>query len=260
MVQLTDTQLDAWRRDGWLRLPGMLPPDTVADVDRWVGDLVEWSKAGQPGLHHYEQTDHGPTLARTELFADDHDGLGGFVRGDLIGDVPAQLFGEPAVLFKEKVNYKQPGGAGFAPHQDAPAYRFVDHHISVMVPLDPATVASGCLYFAPGQHGGLLPTDERGRVADDVVQRLAWEPVEAEPGDLLFFDSYAPHRSGTNTTERDRRGLYLTYNAASDGDVRDRYYADKLAEFDREGGTFADQRVRISIVDDFLGRPADPVR
>ena len=69
MVQLTDTQLDAWRRDGWLRFPGMLPPDTVADVDRWVGDLVEWSKAGQPGLHHYEQTDLGPTLARTELFA-----------------------------------------------------------------------------------------------------------------------------------------------------------------------------------------------
>ena len=61
------------------------------------------------------------------------------------------------MLYKEKVNYKHPGGAGFAPHQGAPAYRFVDHHVSCMVPLDPATEASGCLWVAAGHDRG-LPT------------------------------------------------------------------------------------------------------
>ena len=76
-----------------------------------------------------------------------------------------------------------------------------------------------------------------------------------QPGDVLVFDSYVPHRSDTNTTDVARRALYLTYNRASAGDHRERYYRDKAAEFAAADGTFGGDRVRISISDDFLGRP-----
>jgi hypothetical protein len=108
---------------------------------------------------------------------------------------------------------------------------------------------------APGYAAGRFPTDERGRIAEETAARLEWQPVPLEPGDLLFFDSYTPHYSDTNTTARPRRAAYLTYNAASLGDHRDRYYADKRAEFARAGDDFDGERVRISITDDFLGRP-----
>ena len=91
---------------------------------------------------------------------------------------------ERPVLFKEKINYKQPGGGGFAPHQDATAYRFVDHHISCMVPLDPATPASGCLYVAPGYAAGRLSTDERGRIAEE-TPRGDVEPEGAPRGSVI---------------------------------------------------------------------------
>ena len=259
-MELSAEQRRAWKTRGWLALRDTLDAETVRRLAEGVTELASWAERGGAALHHFEQTDRGPALARSERFADEHEALGAFVRGDTIGGVLARLFGEPAVLFKEKVNYKQPGGAGFAPHQDATAYRFVDHHISVMVPLDPSTVRSGCLYFAPGHTRGALETDERGRIAEPVADGLAWEPVEAGPGDLVFFDSYAPHKSGTNESERARRALYLTYNAASQGDFRARYYADKESEFAREGETFGDERVRISITDDFLGRPVEPGR
>ena len=256
---LTPEQQASWQARGWLRLPGVLAPDLAAALDAWVGEVAGWAERSDgPGLHHHEQTDDGPALARTEHFADDHDGLGAFVRHDeVLVEVLTELFGEPPVLFKEKVNYKHPGGGGFAPHQDATAYRFVDHHISVMVPVDPATEASGCLWFADGHEAGELPTNGRGRITDEVVEQLEWYPLEVEPGDVVFFDSYAPHRSDTNTTDRARRVLYLTYNAASAGDFRATYYADKLAEFGGADGTFDRQRVRMSINDDFLGRPVD---
>ena len=32
-------------------------------------------------------------------------------------DVVSDLFDEPAVLFKEKINFKLPGGGGFLAHQ-----------------------------------------------------------------------------------------------------------------------------------------------
>jgi hypothetical protein len=243
----------SWEARGWARLPDHVPSVEVDGLCRAVDELNGWADAGGPGLHHFEQTEYGPAIARSEYFADEHEVLGGFVRGERLGSVLADLFGEAAVLFKEKVNYKHPGGGGFAPHQDATAYHFVDHHISVMVPLDEATVASGCLWFAAVRPDGPIPADGRGRVPEAVVETMEWVPVEVEPGDIVF-DSYAPHYSETNTTGRPRRALYLTYNAASRGDFRDRYYRDKLAEFDREGATFGDERVRISISDDFLGQ------
>ncbi len=254
-VELALSDVAAFRRDGWLVLRGVLNQEQLTELDSAVGRLQHWSDNDGPGLHHFEQTDAGAVLARSEDFVPHDDMLHHFVCDGLIVEVLAALFAEPAVLFKEKINYKYPGGGGFAPHQDATAYRFVDHHISCMVPLDPATTASGCLYVAPGYQAGQLPTDDRGRIEESTAAHLDWRPVPLEPGDLLFFDSYTPHYSETNTTARPRRAAYLTYNATSRGDHRRRYYDDKHEEFSRAGGDFAGERVRISISDDFLGRP-----
>jgi ectoine hydroxylase-related dioxygenase (phytanoyl-CoA dioxygenase family) len=247
--------VEAFQRDGWLVVRGALTLSQLDALDAAIGTLERWAVDGGAGMHHFEQTDAGAVLARSEDFIHDDDVLHSFVCGGIIVEMLGKLFGDEAILFKEKINYKQPGGGGFAPHQDATAYRFVDHHISCMVPLDPATLESGCLYVAPGFEAGQLPTDERGRIDDAAAAGLAWQPVLLEPGDLLFFDSYTPHYSNTNTTTRARRAAYLTYNAASLGDHRDRYYADKRAEFERHGADFGGERVRISISDDFLGRP-----
>ena len=246
-----------WNRDGWLVVDDAIDEATLDDLRGAVADLERWASTGGPGLHHFEEANGGPSLARSERFADVHAALGRFVRSGVAPDVVAAVLGEPAVLFKEKVNYKLPGGAGFAAHQDAAAYRFVDHHVSVMVPIDPATVDNGCLWFARGHGHGRLDTDARGRLTDDVVARLDWQPVEVEPGNVVVFDSYAPHRSETNHTDAPRRTLYLTYNAARSGDFRDRYYADKEAEFAASASAFDSGNARISISDDFLGRPAE---
>jgi ectoine hydroxylase-related dioxygenase (phytanoyl-CoA dioxygenase family) len=122
------------------------------------------------------------------------------------------------------------------------------------VPVDRATVESGCLEFATDHPEVVLP-HEAGRIDPAWVGSATWEPLEAAPGDVVVFDSYVPHRSDTNRSDRPRRVLYLTYNAASRGDHRDRYYADKRAELAAAGERGESGHVRISINDDFLGRP-----
>lgn len=250
---LTPEQLAAYERDGYLALRSVLPTERVAEIGAWVDEVATWADTGGPGLHHFEQTDAGPALARSEDLIDHHPGLRTLLTEGLVPDLAATLLGEPAALYKEKVNYKQPGGAGFAPHQDAPAYRFVDFHVSCMLPLEPATEASGCLWVADGHPHEVLAMDGLRGLSAEVVAALEWHPVELRPGDLLWFDSYVPHRSGTNVTDVPRRALYLTYNAASAGDFRDTYYEDKQATFAGLDGE-AD-RARLSITDDFLGRP-----
>ncbi len=252
-MTLTGAQREGWEGDGYLVLREALDPARVAEVAGWVEEVAAWAAHDGPGLHHHELTDDGPALARSEDLIGHHAGLRGLLTEGLVPELAAALLGEPAVLYKEKVNYKQPGGAGFAPHQDAPAYRFVDFHVSCMLPLEPATESSGCLWVADGRPRDVLPMDGLRGLSDDVVAGLDWHPVELVPGDLLWFDSYVPHRSGTNVSDLARRALYLTYNAASAGDFRTTYYEDKEATFDGLDGE--GDRARLSITDDFLGRP-----
>ncbi len=256
---LTDEQRANFARDGWLVLRGALSEAEVASLQVWAAQVADWAFIDGPGLHHFEETDGGTRLARSEDLVPHHPGLRRFICDDAVIAWVGALLDEPAVLYKEKINFKQPGGAGFAPHQDATAYRFVDHHISVMVPVDPSTVDNGCLAFAHGHDRGILP-NERGRIAPSVAETLDWRDVEVAPGDVVLFDSYAPHKSGTNRSSASRRALYLTYNALSAGDHRARYYADKEAEFASEGGSFDGERARISVNDDFLGKHAERPR
>jgi hypothetical protein len=244
--------VEHFRRAGWL-VTRTLDDGEVRQVQAWVDEVAGWPDEG-PWLHYRELTDDGPQLCRTENFVPHHDGLRALLTDGPMLEVASALLGEPAVLYKEKINYKLPGGAGYSPHQDAHAYRFVDVHVSCMVAIDDATVTNGCLEVVSCAHGELLPVDDRGCIPHDVVAGLAWTPVEVRAGDTLWFHSRTPHRSGPNRSLVPRRAMYPTYNATSAGDLRAEYYAAKRAELAAAGAGDGD-RVAVSLIGDFEGRP-----
>ncbi len=243
-----------FRRNGWL-LTRTLDDEGVRDLRAWVDEIAGWPDDGDGWLHHREQTDDGPKLCRSENLIPFHDGMRALLTSGELEATASALLGEPAVLYKEKINYKLPGGAGYAPHQDAPAYPFVASHVSCMVAIDDATTANGCLEVVSGMHAELLPMDDGGCVRADVVESMDWATVEVDAGQTLWFHSRTPHRSGPNSSPLARRALYPTYNALSEGDLRADYYAEKLAAFAAEAA--GDERVRVSLIGDFQGRPVD---
>lgn len=243
--------VEHFRTKGWL-LTQTLDADQVTQLRAWVDEVAAWPDDGDGWMHHRELTDEGPKLCRSENFVPFHDGLRALLTAGSMLDTASALLGEPAVLYKEKVNYKLPGGAGYAPHQDAPAYPFIDAHVSCMVAVDDATEANGCLEVVEAMHHEVLATDEGGCVHPDLVAQLTWRAVEVPAGATLWFHSRTPHRSGPNRSPQSRRALYPTYNARSEGDLRAAYYAEKLARFRAEGGR-ADGKVQVSLINDFQG-------
>ncbi|HEY1737263.1 MAG TPA: phytanoyl-CoA dioxygenase family protein [Acidimicrobiia bacterium] len=225
----------------------------VAAIRSAVDEIAAWPDDGDGWLHYRELTDHGPRLCRTENFVPFHAELGALLTDGPMLTVASALLGEPAVLYKEKINYKLAGGAGYAPHQDGLAYRFVDALVSCQIAVDAASLDNGCLEVVSGMHHEVLATDDRECIAPEVVASLDWTPVEVQPGHAVWFHSLTPHRSGPNATERDRRALYPTYNARSAGDLRAAYYARKQAEF--ADGTARAADVPVSLIGDFQGRP-----
>jgi len=99
--------------------------------------------------------------------------------------------------------------------------------------------SNGCLEVARGRHReGLLGPE--WKPLDEEATPLDFRPFPSQPGDAMFFDSFAPHRSGPNLTDHQRRVLYVTYNRASEGDQRAAYHDDKYRSFppdiEREAG------------------------
>lgn len=226
----------AFRRDGFLVLRGMFEPQEMRDLVGWTDALQRAPE--QPGRHMvYGETSlvDGKTrlVQRIENFCPFHPGFDGVLtRGPLLDAVGA-LFGEPAVMFKEKINLKMPGGDGFKPHQDQQAgwSRYASLFITALLALDDATEANGCLEIAAGQHTrGLLGPEWRPLDATE-MSGFRLQPLPTRSGDVVFFDSYVPHSSSPNLTDRARRVLYVTYNRLREGDHRAQYFAEKRRDF-----------------------------
>jgi ectoine hydroxylase-related dioxygenase (phytanoyl-CoA dioxygenase family) len=144
-------------------------------------------------------------------------------------DVLAELYGEPARLFKDKLIFKPPGVKGYGLHQDWIAWPgFPRSFLTVLIPFDPADVNNGCTVVYPGCHHGGCLSPEDGHYHElpaGAVDEAKAVPLVLEPGDVAVFGGFTPHRSDPNCSDRWRRQLYLSYNKDSDGgDQRDKHY------------------------------------
>jgi ectoine hydroxylase-related dioxygenase (phytanoyl-CoA dioxygenase family) len=242
---LTPDQVAEFHRCGFLVLRGVFDADTVRTVTSWVDDLQSWPET--PGRHmmYFETSNtelESRVLNRMENFVPFHPGMAELLRSQQLLGACSELFGEPAVLYKEKINFKLPGGGGFEAHQDSQAgwETYAKDYITAMVTVDRTTVENGCLEMGHWNHRRELIGNLWEPLTDDQLKEVEFVPLETEPGDVVFFDAYVPHRSAPNLTQTPRRVLYLTYNKLADGDFRERYYADKRRSYppdcEREAG------------------------
>jgi hypothetical protein len=221
----------------------------VVSLQNWVAEVQSWPAGSHVWGHYAEMTAGGPAICRTENVSACHEGVRSLVDGTLCA-LAATRFGGPANGFKDKINYKQPGGAGFGPHQDARAYPGVGRVLSLLVAIDDCSTVSGCLWIASGVDG-LLAADDRGVVQAELVQGLSWSPLELQPGDVVFLDGFAPHYSEANRSDRSRRVLVASYSPSSEHYDRSSYYAARRAAMEK--ASERDDRFRISTLADFEG-------
>jgi hypothetical protein len=215
---------------------GLFSPSQVADITRWTDEVSAMPEV--PGRHmvYYEDSLLEPgtrVVQRIEDFCPYHAGFDGLIRSGPIQAAVEQLFDAPAVLFKEKINFKKAGGSGFEPHQDQQAgwSTYAPLFITALVSIDRATPQNGCLEMPRATRVLGMIGEEWTPLTPEQILNQDLTPVPSEPGDVLFFDSYVPHGSKANLTDQQRRILYLTYNRADAGDHRRRYYDEKRANF-----------------------------
>lgn len=239
----TDADIDRFRDDGYLFLPGLFRPDEVTPLRR--------------------ETDRIAALDREEVLRDDSGELRVALAMHRYSAVFARLLRHPRLLeparrvlgaevyaHQFKIVAKDPfGQLGFPWHQDAASWRAYDGMprplaMNYAVFLDEVTEFNGPLMLIPGSHAaGLL--DERdsplpgGKSPLRTLPRAAVAALAAErgivapkgpAGSAIFFSGCLAHASGPNPGPWTRYVVYVTYNPVDNAilrPTRPTYYAER---------------------------------
>jgi ectoine hydroxylase-related dioxygenase (phytanoyl-CoA dioxygenase family) len=173
-------------------------------------------------------------LVRAEYFHDFHSGFRKFLNSNKIHKILNFLMNGKCILFKEKINFKLSGCRADKLHQDSQGgwNKFSKNFISILVSIDKSTKENGCLEFDISGHN---KDKEIGKIFSPLkIQKLnkpKFRKVELNPGDVVFFNHYIPHRSKSNKSNLSRCQLYITYNLKKDGNFRKKYFKEKRASY-----------------------------
>ena len=251
-MKLTTEQKSYWIKNGFLKLKNVFGQDDLCQVKAWI-TKIETSPADSEGgiLHYYEIINGEKIITRSERYLNFSKELTDFITQGIVVRILEQLMGSEVVLFKEKINYKYPMGGGYAPHQDAAAYKYISHHVTCLVAPESTTSENGCLWLAAGHHQKhLIALNSDGCIDKKVAEQLPWHELPTNPGDLIFFDSYTPHFSSPNLSTRARKTLYLTYNESKYGEFRELYYKDRSQQLENSKNR---KKKQISTIRHFQG-------
>lgn len=239
-MSLTQEQVEAFKEKGFIVIKGFFTTAEILKLSAWLDGLRDRQPAEGREAKYYETSPISGKniLVRIENVIGDHNrAASDLLISEKARNVLTQLLGEAPVLFKEKVNYKLPGCRADKLHQDQAAgwNAYCDSFITMAIAVDENRLDNGALSFMnSGNYERRLMTEEwRPLTEDDPPYQPEDEYVllEADPGDVIFFDAYVPHGSPANTGARSRRNIFLTFNKESDGDMRAAYYRDKWASY-----------------------------
>jgi hypothetical protein len=211
---LQGAQIDAYRSDGYVRLPGVVPAPVVTALAQRLEELL---------TDEFGHDTAGRFLSLEMMWLTD-DMMRSVALSPRLGGIAAGLLGEPTVrLYHDNALSKQPGCGRTPWHNDADHFPLASTQVcTAWFPLHPVPPAMGPLAFAPGVTAEQLgrPAVDRAGTAYDaaVTDRLARQGhrIDRHPfalGDVSFHAATCFHTAGPNRTTAPRRVLSNTYLA-----------------------------------------------
>ena len=223
----------------------------------------------------YERRDAQGRATRMTTWNHPGDSVYGLAaRCERVVDTMEWMLGGEVYHYHSKLTAKEPHeGGAWEWHQDYGYWYhngcLFPHMASVMVALDQATKANGCLQVIRGSHHvgrvdhGVLPGEQVGadpaRVAQ-MLDKLELVHVELAPGDALFFHANVMHRSDANTSPHRRWTVLHCYNAARNDPFIEHHHPRYTPLIKVPDSALTDAGVRFAVGEDahFRKSPGNP--
>jgi len=237
MQVLTNKEIEDFNRYGFLIKKEFYDKNEIKEIRNWVYDyadkkLEEWESGKEMAYYETSKNDGTRILARIENFVDFHNGFKNLANSERLLGCIENILQEKPILFKEKINFKKPGGGGFRPHQDQISRweTYAKDFLNVLIVTDDSTIENGCLELTPNFYEKKLLGPLDAPISEKWLSQMEFKCFPSKKGDVIFFDGYTPHQSKDNKSPVSRSNVYLTYVGESNGDQRKKYFTRKRKE------------------------------
>jgi ectoine hydroxylase-related dioxygenase (phytanoyl-CoA dioxygenase family) len=221
---LTDAQIDQFRRDGYIKLAHVLPPEVL---DYYGQEITRQTLALNTETRPLAERDtYSRAFLQVMNLWERSVQVREFVLGRRLGRLAAELLEVSGVrLYHDQSLYKEPGGGITPAHADQYYWPLAsDRTITAWIPLSAVPVEKGPLAFYAQSHReafgrDLGISDESERQISALLRARQFELVE-EPfalGDVSFHLGWTFHRAGPNQSTAPRSVMTIIY---MDADMR----------------------------------------
>ena len=201
---------------------------------------------------YYEKINNKRRLRRVEKICNHSKYVQKVINSKRIKDLLFFLTKKKNILFKDKLNFKYPGGKGYLPHIDGHFYwkdknniiqkgwgKYSNSFTNIVIPLETSDVKNGCLFVSKKKNIKKLGNTWK-KITDKLIKnspnikkkdlkKFDFNPAILNPGNILIFDWHCAHKSLNNNSKLSRMIFYATYcsKIANNKNVRFKYYYDK---------------------------------
>ncbi len=246
---LSDTELRSFQADGFLVVPNLLDPGTVATMTDAIDEIV----AGAADLSEIAELEPGDRTVMRRIWAPSkrHAAFRAVQEDPRIVDRLEGMIGPDIMFHHSKLNLKGPRvGSPVEWHQDMAYYPHTNSKlVACVIYLDDASEHNGCVRVLRGSHrNGIYDHTEqghfRGKVSPEQAAPGCPEVVAGGPaGTAVFLHCKVLHRSESNRSSSYRRVFIPAYRAA---DALPIYFGPHAAH--NEGSVYQLRGARVNYV------------
>lgn len=231
-MNITAQEKALFEEDGFIVVRNLFSKEEITLLNDRARNDLQLDKASST------MDDGKGNAVRLSLWNHPGDGLYGmFARCKKLVDRVEELLGGEVYHYHSKMVLKDAKvGGAWTWHQDY-GYWYQNGLLfpdlcSVMIAVDKATKANGCLQVIRGSHkmgrvNHILSGDQAGADMERVNEVLKVKEkvyCEMEPGDALFFHSNLLHSSDQNNSDNSRWSMICCYNKATNNPFRESHH------------------------------------
>ena len=230
-MSLTASQIDEFKRNGFLIIENVLTPDELAAMRQRTDEIARGelpsnsriTRQVEPAIQRGEDAadSYEASLRKMVKLAVEDDVFQAHALRPAVVEVMQSLMGPDLTLYQDQLFMKAPRVGSRQPyHQDQPAGFYIDPPellITCWTALDESTEENGCLRYLTGSHdlGALKREDRAAYEARAKEGPLPGEvPLILPPGGCGIHHGWLLHASDVNLSDKRRRG-YATHYVSS---------------------------------------------
>jgi ectoine hydroxylase len=228
-LTLTQAQRQAYFRDGFVAVPGVVPPDMLAAIRAKSDEFLDKSRSVSGRDEFFDlgpnHSPERPHVRRLRKPVDADPCFWEVASGDVMTSVAADLVGPDVKFHSAKLNYKWPGTGELVKwHQDINAWPHTNFSpVTLGIHLDDVGEDEGPLACVPGSHDGPLYTQFgedsawTGHLSAEDETKASLETavnLTGPAGTVIAINCRTIHASFANRTNRVRPLLLFVYSSA----------------------------------------------